>query len=145
MMKWVVIANSSDCKIYECDKKTKQCEFLHEVEHPESRLKAQEINSDKPGHYKSRSTNRGAYGEQSWIHQAVVDDFAREIASLLDKARKNHEFDELLLVTPSKMYGSLYGHMTKQVASLLTQTIQKNMLNLNENELYEYVRKHLYH
>lgn len=144
-MKWVVIANSSDCKIYECNKNTKECEFIYEVEHPLSRLKPREINRDRPGHYKSRTANRGSYGESSWTHQVVIDDFAREVAELLDYGRIHHAYDELLLVSPAKMYGSIYGHMSKQVASMLTETIQKNLANLTENELDSFVRKHLYH
>ena len=49
-MKWIMLANSNDCRIYEYDKHDKHLALLEEISHPEHRLKGSDYwTSDGPG------------------------------------------------------------------------------------------------
>ena len=94
-MKWIMLANSNDCRIYEYDKNDKHLALVEEISHPENRLKGTDYwTSDAPGHYRSQGTHHGSYTEPNPREQSI-DDFANEIARRLEKGRNQHAFEDV--------------------------------------------------
>ena len=139
-MKWIMLANSNDCRIYEYDRQHKHLALVQEISHPENRLKIHDWTSDSPGHYQSAG-NRGSYVPEVSPVELSVDEFAREMAERLDHGRTHHEYDDVTLLMPSKMEGLLNKHLTKHTKSLVEKIVQKNLVFLSEHELAQYLEK----
>ncbi|KTC65003.1 Protein required for attachment to host cells (plasmid) [Legionella adelaidensis] len=138
-MKWIVAANTNCCHIYNYDSKPKKLNLIKEIYHPENKLKASQINSDKPGHFQTSAHVRGAYPLTTNPEQVYIDRFAKEVADDLNEARNDHSYDELIIVMPAQMEGRFLQHLNKNVKELITSFIQKNIMNLSDQELLEYV------
>jgi len=144
-MKWIMVANSNDCRIYEYDHDVKDLTLVDEINHPENRLREHNLRPDRPGQYKSREANRGSYAPEIGALDIAIDDFAREMAERLDTGRNQHAYDDLTLLMPAAMEGLLLKHLNKNVAGSVHHIIQKNLMHLSEHELKKYLCKALKH
>jgi protein required for attachment to host cells len=140
-MKWIVIANTNNCRIYEYHKN--DLNLIQEISHPENKLKEREVGSDKPGRYNSsNSTSRGAYVPHTEIEEIQDNDFAREMATTLNEARNKNTYEELVIIMPAQIEGLFSKHLNKNVKDLIKLTIQKNIMHLSEKELFSYLHEY---
>lgn len=143
-MLWVVTLNTSNCRIYHYQKHLNKLTLIKELNHPESRLKNRDITSDRPGHYhKSLKTSRGAYEPASDPKANEVDIFSRDIAKVLNCAKKDNLYRELILITAPHMHGVLNQHLNKNVQTNITETIHKDLQTLSEKALSDYLAEYL--
>ena len=141
-MMWIVTANTNLCRIYEVDKKDMHVALLQEIFHPENRLrKGEYLTSDRPGHYASDSSTRGAFEQRTDQKTVAVDNFSREIAHELNKGRNGNAFQNLIIITPSQMNGMLTKHLDKHVRDMIAKEIHKDVMQLSHHELVEYLRE----
>lgn len=140
-MIWVVTANAIACRIYDYNRKNAELTLIKEFEHPENRLKKEDfLTSDKPGHYKSSSSTRGAYTQRTDPKEVEFSNFAREIAKELDRGRVTGAFEKLILISPAHMEGMIAHHMDKHVKEKVINSIKKDPQNLTEKELLHCLR-----
>lgn len=144
-MMLVVNANSTLCRLYHYNKSAKQLTLLKEFEHPEGKLKNQDLVSDKPGHYQADHSARGAYQPPHEATEIEMDNFARNIAHELDHQRLTNSFDKLILIAPPHFYGLLSQHMNKHVKGLVTNCIQKDLLVFSERELLDFLHSNAHY
>lgn len=142
-MKWIIIANSNDCRIYEYQKKLNRLTLIKEINHPENKLKSKDLGTDRPGHYNSSTSARGSYSQPTELNEINFENFARELAAGLDKERINHDFDELVVIMPAHMEGLFLRHLNKNVKELITKSLQKNIMHFSEPELLDYLHQNL--
>lgn len=145
MMKWIMVANSNDCRVYEYDKHIEELNLVAEINHPENKLKTYDLVTDRPGHFKAMSAARGSYEPEKNIHDISVENYVREMAELLNAARNRHDFDSLVLLMPSVIEGLLMKFLKKQNLYLIHQIIQKNMMHLSEHQLKQYLSRVIRH
>lgn len=130
---WLIISNACHVQIYSSDKVEKDMDInltlIKELHHPESSLKRQELDSDKPGHYKSSPSRRGAYEQHSDAKELEKDKFAREISQLLKKAKLAKQFKDLILVMPAHFHGLLEPHLSKEVKDSIIKIIHKDYVD----------------
>lgn len=135
-MIWVVTSNSNHCCIYHSDKNHSQLTLLKEISHPELKLKTgSTLTSDKPGHYQTSESARGAYSPHMDAKEKEIDRFAREIAEELDKGRGKNAYEHLIIIMPAHMSGLLFKHMNQHVKNLVIKHIQKDVEHSSEKEL----------
>lgn len=139
-MIWVINSNSNTCRIYQYDKKHAKLNLVKEIQHPENKLPTRDTISDRPGHYKANGSKRGAYSQPTDPKDIKIDDFYRQIANDLDRARSQNSFKELIVITAPHTNGLLINHMNKHVQEMVSHNIQKDLINLSEKELLEYLR-----
>lgn len=140
-MKWIVTANTNNCRIYEFHDNT--LKLFKEINHPENKLKDSEIGSDKPGRYNSsNSIGGGTYAPHTEIEDIQDSDFSREIAIELNEARNKNIYKELIVIMPAQIEGLFSKHLNKNVKDLIKLTIQKNIMHLSEKELFNYLDEH---
>lgn len=140
-MKWIMLANSNDCRIYEYDCHDKHLALVDEISHPENKLKASDYwTSDAPGHYRSQGTHHGAFDEVN-PREHSIDEFANEIARRLEKGRNQHAYDDITLIVPAKMEGLLFKHLKKHTKDLINLIVQKNVIFMSAHELAVYLDK----
>lgn len=144
-MTWVTVANSNSCRIYCYQKKPSQFILLKEISHPEIKLKKSDyLTSDKPGHYQTNSTARGAYSPHMDPKEAEINRFYHEIAEELDQGRKNNLYKDLIIITPPEMKGLLLKHINKHVADLITKSINKDFQHLSDKEILTFLKANPY-
>ena len=135
-MIWVVTANTNMCRIYQFDRRSEEIALLKEINHPENKLKKGDyLTSDRPGHYQTDSSARGAYSPHSDPKEVVIDVFSREIAIELNKGRNSHAYKNLIIITPPHMNGLLSKHLDTHVKYLIESEIQKDVMSLSQHEL----------
>jgi protein required for attachment to host cells len=137
---WVVVAESSHARIFNCAKPGSALEEIEGLVHPASRLHAQGLHSDAPGRtFDSVGQGRHAIAPDTdpKRHEAKV--FARDIARRLDSARVGKKLEELVLVAPPMFLGLLREHMSEPCRQRVVQTISKNLVHEDKKA----IAKHL--
>lgn len=124
---WVVIANGSCAKIFRVVKfpKIEEFEFL---DHPESRLRNQDLVSSKAGrNFESTSTARSAYQAPTDPHHLELEKFAKYLADHLSDARRRQAFSRLYLMANPSFLGLLRPHLDHLTQESLVAEIGKDM------------------
>jgi protein required for attachment to host cells len=139
-MDWVIVSDSTSCFIYEYQKHN--LHLIKEISHPENKLKDVDLTSDKPGRYQSGESRRGSY-EQKMDPKAVkINEFIREIAKMLDHARIEHAYKNLILITPPHISGLFAEHLNPHVKNLIRNNIHKDIVHVPMHELLNFLREH---
>ncbi|MDF1757193.1 MAG: host attachment protein [Legionellaceae bacterium] len=142
-MKWIMVANSNDCRIYKFDKNIKNIQLVEEICHPENRLKEQDLVSDSFGHFQNMGMIRGSYEPEFTHVEIAADNFAKEMADKLNSGRIKHLYDGVILLMPSTMGGMLFKHLNKNVLGMVQKSIKKNLIKLSDHELKKYLGKNV--
>lgn len=145
---WVVVADTTRCRIYEHKKNPEELNLIKDLEHPQNKLKDFDLTADKPGRYKANSAGQGSYAAHGTYEQRTdpkeikIADFARDISKELDYGRNVHAYAKIIIITPSHMSGLLFHHFNKHVKGLVTHNIEKNVLHLNDQDLLKFIYNH---
>ena len=96
--------------------------------HAKPTPKTAELGSDKPGrsHNSIGDGGRSAVETTDW-HQFEEQKFARDMASLLDVAAREGDFDALVLVAPPKTLGELRASLDPQTRAKVTGELAKDL------------------
>jgi protein required for attachment to host cells len=141
---WVIVADSSEARIYSADKINLSAHFLQLIQklfHNESRKKNKDLISDRPGHYQTKTTARGAYSQHTELKEIEKEKFAKEIAHELERGRAINNYKHLILVIPSHFYGVLEKHVSKKTMDRVTHVIHKNYVSFSDAEIEDTLRK----
>ncbi len=143
LQNWVVVADSHLAKIYTHDINghREPLKLLHTLEHPESKLRDQDLVSDLPGHFKTSGTSRGAFSPRTEPKEVEIDKFALQIANLLDQGRVQNQFKNLFIFADPRFYGMMGTHMTKHVKDMIKKVVHKDYTHLTENQLQDEILK----
>ncbi len=138
-MKWIMVANSNDCRIYGYDRHIKELNLIEQIKHPENKLKNHDLVTDRPGHYKVLGGGRGSYEHENTTHDIAIENFVKEIAARLNAGRNHHDYDSLVLLVPPVIEGLLMKYLKKPNLGFIQQVIQKNLMHLSEHQLKQYL------
>jgi protein required for attachment to host cells len=140
----VINANSAVCRMYRYDIHPVQLILLKELNHPENKLKNQDLISDKPGHYQAHDIShiRGAYSPHMDAKEIELDNFCREIARELNHVRAENAYEKLIVIAAPHMNGCLFEHLDKHVKELVVNNIKKDLLHLKDQGLLDFLRTH---
>lgn len=131
---WVVVANASVARIYE---RNKGLHLITELEHPESRMKRADLVTDRPGYMQSVGNGHGSRQPATDPKTHEAEEFAIEVAKLLDHERASGRFQRLVLVASTPFMGMLKSRLHAQTAELVTDTIEKDYTKEDEKTIYE--------
>ena len=142
---WVLAADSARARIFEWSASDGH---LHEVEdmlNPDGRAMEREIdieprdNLTRPG---GKQLGSGStYQPASTATQHAAELFSKDVARRLDHARNEHKFDKLCVVADPHMLGLLRDSMSKEVQKMVEEEIAKDISNMKEHDMEEYLRK----
>ncbi len=142
-MKWIIVANSSDCKIFKCDRNIHNLSLLEEIKHPENRLREHDLITDSYGFCKKPGMHRSSYEPETSHTELAMDKFAREMAGKLNRGRIKHLYDDIVLLMPPTMEGKLLKHLNKNILCMVRKKIQKNLIHMSLYELKKYLCNNL--
>lgn len=133
---WTVAAHSAGASIFEKRSPSDQYEEIQILDHPESRLRNRDLDSDGPGKTKDRvGFSKHAYTREKSSHEIRTNEFAHTLGALLNRALVDHKYGHLLLLGPPKFLGKLRAALSKEVTAMVTQSISLDWAGLSSNEM----------
>lgn len=140
-MIWVISLNSSLGHIYSYEPKKHNLTLLESLENPSAKLKESDLVSDRPGHYQTMHSAKGAYEAPSSPHEVELDHFTKILADYLKKGLDNHRYKQLILCSSPHAGGILLGNLDKQVEQTLLINIKKNFVEEDKSILINYLKE----
>ncbi|MGH8489284.1 MAG: host attachment protein [Gammaproteobacteria bacterium] len=137
---WIIVAESSRARIFVTENPRAPMDEVEDIVHPEGRLRAQDLRSDRPTRVFD-SKGQGRHAVESEVeprHQEAIN-FARRIADRIEDARVSGGFDELVLVAPPAFLGLLRDNLSANAMKRVVQSINKNLAQLDEAQIREHV------
>lgn len=137
---WLVVADNSRARIFCMESRTGPIEEIKSIVHTQARLHERNMTSDLPGRASSKGGGAGhAYQDEISPKEQENINFAREVASELDAARKENKFKQFVLVAAPEFLGNLRNQLNAPTQKLACFELAKNLSHLNAVE----IRKHL--
>ena len=136
----VVAADSTRARFFSMTNLAPQWRELEDLVHPQSRLHARDIVSDRPG----RGLDRGGEGRHAMdpatdAHRHEVETFARAVAERIERMRTHNEVDEIVLVAPPRFLGELRAQLSAHAARLVVDEVAKNLVQSSSETLIDTV------
>lgn len=137
---WVVVADSAAAKIFSVAAPTAPLKEVETLEHPEARMRAQDIESDRPGRsFQSAGNMRHGMERSSDAKKQEAIAFAREVAARLESARLQNGLDKLILVAAPEFLGLLRDHLSAETRNLVQAEFDLNITGMKPRD----IRAHL--
>ena len=138
---WILSANRSSASLFESDWPGKSMRRIQDIPHPQGTMQNQDIDTDKPGRvFDSFGEGRHSTSPKQEPTEHIAQQFALELAEMLNKGRLTNAYDKLVLIAEPKFLGVLRAALDKNTESLVIQTVNKELLDVKEDELSEYLK-----
>ena len=138
---WILSANRSNASLFESDWPGKSMRRLQDISHPKGRLQNKDINTDKPGRsFDSMGQGRHSMGSDQDPIDHVAQQYASQLAELLNKGRLSNAYEKLVLIAEPKFLGILRAALDKNTALLVVKSINKELLDVKEEDLEKYLQ-----
>ena len=138
---WILTANRSSASLFESDWPGKSMRRIQDIPHPQGRMQNKDIDTDKPGRvFDSFGEGRHSTSPKQEPTEHIAQQFALELAELLNKGRLTNAYDKLVLIAEPKFLGVLRAALDKNTESLVSQTVNKELLDVKEQDLAEYLK-----
>jgi protein required for attachment to host cells len=137
----IVVANASRCRIFSQRARFSPLEEIADLTHPEARMKASDINADKPGRAFDRS-GQGRHAMSASVEptEEQADRFARTIAEQLERIRLQNGFDRLTIIADPRFLGRIRAHVSKPVDKIIDREISANMADASAEAILSKLR-----
>jgi protein required for attachment to host cells len=124
----VVVADSARARILGRKQKFSPPEELESLTHPESRLRRQDLVSDRPGTvHESRTPGESQADPRTDPRDHEAELFARELAARLKQLRQRPGFDGLSLVAEPRFLGLLRRQLDAETLKRIQVEIGANL------------------
>ncbi len=124
---WVVVADTSRARIFSAENAFSPLVEIQTLDHPEARLHAGDLVTDKPGRDRSagpRSHDMGHVDETK--HDEAVR-FAHQVCATLESGRAQGHFNKLHVIAAPSFLGLLRKHRPQPLQKLVATEISKNL------------------
>ncbi len=139
---WVLVAHEAGARLFENLGPGKGLRLLEDIDHPEGRQRDGDFDADRPGRSFRRNAGdvrRSAMSRSEGPHDRVISDFARALASKLQKARTAGQYDRLVLVAPPKFLGLLRSSLDAPTAGCVVGSLNKDLASSDQKELVKHL------
>jgi protein required for attachment to host cells len=138
MKNWLVVANASRARVLEEAAKNGSYVHVADLVHPRSRQKGIDLAGDRPGHVPgvvAHGTGSSAFDPRTDAREREHDQFAREVAAVIDEGIAAGRCAGLVLVASNPFLGHLKQHLSERAHKALLRTVAADYTALNEREL----------
>ena len=137
---WILVADTSQAKIYSSASRIKPLAEVEEFDHPEGRMHEGDLVSDSPGSDGGTpGQGRHVMDDKTSAKDQEAINFSKTIAGRLEAARNSGEFDKLVLIAPSGFLGLLRSNIGKQTMAMVTQQVNKNLVQKPADVIRDYL------
>lgn len=141
MKKWVVVANSARARVLEMAPVGMPCVHVADMVHPESRLKGHELSRDRAGQVAGgQGLGSGEFSPRTDPREREQDQFAGEVAALLDAGVAEGRCGGLVLVASNPFLGLLKSRLGEQAGKRVQSTLPHDYTALSDAELLEHLK-----
>lgn len=132
--RWIIAADSVNARIFSRSDENSPLQEIEDLTHPSGRMKAGELESDKPG----RSFDSGGQGRHSMEPEHTRKDkesmvFVEQISDYLSEHQD--DYDELIIICPPKFLGMLRKQIDKMVNRKIIREIDKDVVKLTKDHI----------
>ena len=136
MATWIVVADASRARLFETGVVDGAMTEIADLGHPEGRMHDRELTRGPlPASQESVGPVSHGIEPHTSVREKVSQEFARELAELLEHGRVNHAFDALVLVAEPRFLGVLRSSIGREVSKLLVGSIGKGVSQSNPDEI----------
>jgi protein required for attachment to host cells len=141
---WILVASASEAKLYANKGISKGLEKIAAFDHPDSRKKASDLVTDRPGHMQGAGNGHGAHQPSTDPKQHEHAIFAREIAHHIEQGRTSNHYQRLIVTAEPRFRGLLNSSFSTQVHSLISESLDKDYTKATQKELSGHLEKYIY-
>ncbi|MDP2066656.1 MAG: host attachment protein [Burkholderiaceae bacterium] len=141
---WIVVANASLARCFERSSSAEPLTALATLEHPESRLHARDLATDRPGRTHKDDAGRTAYSPRTEPKDREREQFAREVAKFLAEGVEAHRCSGVVLFASNPFLGELLAQLGDGVRRQLVASHPLDLTGLPLQELDQSVRRALF-
>jgi len=134
----ILVADQSEAEFYDLEHRREAPHFVARLSDPVAHLHDRDLVSDRPGrffdHAATAGTRRGATPRHSAggeheprKHAAAV--FARRIAGELERAKRDNEFDRLVIMAGPAFLGLLRKALPASVSACVAAEVSKDLVH----------------
>jgi protein required for attachment to host cells len=136
---WIVLANAARARILERDPADGALAELTDFVHPQSRQKASELASDRPGHAQKAHGDPAkvstAFEPRTDLRRKEHEEFARQLAQHLDDAVAQRRCTSLVLIASNPFLGELRSHLGSATQKALALAVPTDLTSVAVPEL----------
>lgn len=137
---WYVIADGGRARFVERDDNGAFRTVLSFVA-AELHARSSDLGRDRPARVKeSANLARHAVEPRRDLHEAAKEDFIALVAEQIAAEHGNGQFDSLVLVAPPKVLTELKQKLSKPMAELVVNDLQKDLTKVPDHELTQHLR-----
>jgi protein required for attachment to host cells len=118
---WILVAHRGGARLFENKGPGKGLNLLHNIPHPEGRLKNKDIGFDSNGQ------GRHSLSSEQEPTAHVTEQFAKQLSTMLDDGRHQQLYGKLVLVAEPRFLGNLRAALSTPTAALVTATVGKDL------------------
>lgn len=136
----VIVCNHSRARLFKANALSLVRELYDQV-NPAARLRDQDLVTDGPGSYRGGGSGgqRHAQDPRTSPHEKAAENFARDIAAIIEEAVTGHELDKLYVVAEPDMLGLVRKALSKQARQLVAQEIAKDVVARSPAEIRDFL------
>ncbi len=136
MKTWIVVVNRIEAKIFESDKKNKvDIRFVSKIENPRGRLKAHEIDADKPGVFGVTTLHGSGLERHQSPTDRIAQVFAKKVVLHLEQARQQGIEDFVIIAEPNFL-GKMRALYPRELKGSISKEVSKDLgSSVTEDEL----------
>lgn len=147
MSLWILVANASAASIYSSPNSClwnnhAKLNRVRTFEHLPSRLKDEELTTDKFGHSLRNNQGHGDYAVATEPKEYEAEKFAHELTEELEYARVSRQFDELIVIAPPHFHGLLNRCINGPLSKMVTLQINKDYTKDNTDQLQIHLKQY---
>jgi len=138
----VLVADESRARLFASDLMLRELVPLEGRVHPSSRLHARDLVAGARGASREAATGvHTRFERHTDPHRAAYESFARELAQVLERGRRQGSYGRLVIVAPPAMLGALRHALDEGTRALVIASLASAWTTLSDAELAERVRR----
>jgi len=132
---WILVADGAQAKVFEHGGPGSGLTPVKDFQFSQEHLKAQDINTDRPGRRFDGGVNHRSGMEASDPVQMRETRFVQSIATRLDVMQADRRFDRLIIAAAPTALGDLRPALSDKVKSTIIAELPKDLTNVPQPQL----------
>jgi protein required for attachment to host cells len=137
---WVIAADGEHARIVARQARSEAFHTMITLDSPHAGERSAELGTDRPGRaFESASPARHAITPRQDLHEKAEREFLRSVAQRINQAAVLRQFDQLVLVAPSRAMPILRDTLSPQARLRLVATVRKDLTKVPDHEIAAHI------
>jgi len=146
MFTYVIVANASQARILSAKNNTMSLTEISNLIHSASRLREQELVTNRPGSGNNPGGYRGhSMGHEQDAHQRQGALFAHQLSDEIDKLVQGNKPCKIYLIAAPAFLGQLRAALSKPTVSLVVHEITKDLVTHSVEDIRSHLPEYRQH